>query len=335
VLETHQPFVLQRPTLETIESFAQSEEHRRALVAADIRSLVAVPLLVHERLLGAIAFVSSTDGRLYGPAEVRLAEELATRAALSIDNARLYQAARRATTARDEVLGIVAHDLRNPLNGILMATRLQGRGRGEAERRSRRPGEIIERSALRMKRLIEDLLDVTRLEAGRLSVDAAGVDAEPILSDSVHAQEGIAAAASLELRRDVSGQLPVVRADSDRLLQVFENLIGNAIKFTAPGGRVTVGASPRNGEVLFWVSDTGRGIAPEELPHLFDRFWQGRIARGQGAGLGLPIVKGIVEAHGGRIWVETSPGLGTTFRFTIPTARRPEESRPAAAAHPR
>jgi signal transduction histidine kinase len=129
----------------------------------------------------------------------------------------------------------------------------------------------------------------------------------------------LAAAASLELWSDVSSGLPDLRADRDRLLQVFENLIGNAIRFTPAGGRITVGAVPREGCVLFHVADAGPGIAAEDQPYLFDRFWQARERR-HGAGLGLPIVKGIVEAHGGRVWVESAPGSGATFLFTIPIA---------------
>jgi signal transduction histidine kinase len=125
----------------------------------------------------------------------------------------------------------------------------------------------------------------------------------------------------------VPADLPEVWADRDRLLQVFENLIGNAIKFTGSGGRVTVGAVPHEGGVQFWVHDTGAGISGEDLPHVFDRFWQARKANRRGAGLGLPIARGIVEAHGGRIWVESTSGQGSTFFFAIPAAPRAEETR--------
>jgi signal transduction histidine kinase len=129
----------------------------------------------------------------------------------------------------------------------------------------------------------------------------------------------MASSSSLELRvvldRDVS-----VWGDRDRLLQVFDNLIGNAIKFTRPGGTITVGAVSIDHEVVFWVADTGHGIAPENLPRVFDRFWQATKTGRHGAGLGLPITKGIVEAHGGRIWAESTPGKGSTFSFTIPKA---------------
>lgn len=171
-----------------------------------------------------------------------------------------------------------------------------------------------------MHSLIEDLLEVTRAEAGQLSSQPGPLPAAQVLTDAVEAQAALAAAASIELRLDLPSEVPAVWADRHRVLQIFENLLGNAIKFTKPEGVITVGAKPDKHEVLFWVRDTGSGIAADELPHLFDRFWQGRTARG-GAGLGLPIVKGIVEGHGGRIWVESTPGQGSTFSFTLPRAQ--------------
>ncbi|MDP2341798.1 MAG: PAS domain S-box protein [Deltaproteobacteria bacterium] len=327
VLETRGPLLLRNPSAEVIASFAQNEEHLRALQAAEIRSLVAVPLVAQNRLVGAIGFVSSTASRLYGPAELRVAEELARRAALSIENARLYRTARHAIQVRDDVLGIVAHDLRNPLNSILMQVGVLQRRAAEADvrsgptdPRSLRPLEAIERAATRMNRLIQDLLDVTRMEAGRLSVELAPVGPRQVIADCVEAQLGLARGAAVELHVDVAPSLPDVVGDRDRLLQVFENLIGNAIKFTRPGGRVTIGAAPTEHEVLFWVADTGTGIDADAVPHVFDRFWQARKGDRKGAGLGLPIVKGVVEAHSGRVWVESAPDRGSTFFFTIPTA---------------
>lgn len=318
VLDTRCPLLLQRPSEAQLAAFARTEEQLQTLRAANIRSLLAVPLLARDQLLGALAFVSSTASRPFGPADVRLAEGLGQRAALSIENARLFREARRATQARDEVLGVVAHDLRNPLGSILVQTAL-------LRRRTDGPGrlkaaEVIERATRRMSRLIQDLLDVTRIEAGRLSVAAERVSARQLVVDSFEAQRALAAAASLELGVDAAPELPDVWADRDRLLQVFENLIGNALKFTGRGGRVTIGAAPREREVLFWVTDTGRGITGDELPRLFDRFWQAGKAEKRGAGLGLSIVKGVVEAHGGRIWAESAPGAGSSFFFTIPTA---------------
>jgi signal transduction histidine kinase len=151
-------------------------------------------------------------------------------------------------------------------------------------------------------------------------VEFGHVRADQLVSDAVDAQKSLASAASLPLHLEVEPDLPELRGDRERLLQVFENLIGYAVKFTEPGGRIIVGAMRRDAEVLFRVSNTGEGIEAENLSHLFDRFWQKRNDGRRGAGLGLPIVKGIVEAHGGRIWVESAPGRGSTFFFTIPVA---------------
>jgi len=165
------------------------------------------------------------------------------------------------------------------------------------------------------------------MESGQLTIEAARLSARELIAAAVDMQRPLASSSSLELRVDLDGEVSDIWGDRDRLLQVFENLIGNAIKFTKAGG-ITVGATSRDHEVIFRVADTGSGIAPEHLPRVFDRFWQATSTNRQGAGLGLPITKGIVEAHGGRIWVESTPSLGTTFSFTIPEAT-PEQGRPS------
>ncbi len=190
---------------------------------------------------------------------------------------------------------------------------------------------MIERAATRMNHLIQDLLDVARMEGGRFTIEPQRVSALQTVAEVVQGQEPLATAASLELRLDLAPELPEVWADQYRLQQIFENLIGNAIKFTEAGGSITVGAAPRDGEVLFWIADTGIGISFDDLPHVFDRLWQASGAGLHGAGLGLPIVKGMVEAHRGRVWVESTPGEGTTFFFTIPTATGVSEWRPQPA----
>jgi signal transduction histidine kinase len=216
----------------------------------------------------------------------------------------------------------VAHDLRNPLATIAMQAALLRRRSQPRAGTEASSGQVIQRAAARMTRLIEDLLDVSRMEGGRLCVQPATLDPGRFLSDCVGSQRHLAQAASIDLRLESTGGLPPVRADRDRLAQVFENLIGNALKFTGSGGSITVGAEPREDEVMFFVRDSGPGIPPEHLPHVFDRFWQARRAERQGAGLGLPIAKGVVEAHGGRIWVESAPGHGASFFFTVPRGDR-------------
>jgi PAS domain S-box-containing protein len=318
--QTKGPVLVDTATPEMIASWSQNDLHRRALEAMDIGSVVAVPLLAHEKVLGVIALVKSNASERYTVDDLRVAGALAERAAAAIESGRLYRAAREAIAARDRVMGIVAHDLRNPLAAILLQASVLRRRGSEPDRRSRQPVELIERSARRMSRLIRDLLDMASIEAGTLAVECDRVAADHLIADSATAQKPLASAASLELRLDVAKDLPEVWGDRERLHQVLENLIGNAVKFTKPGGRVTVGAAAKDSAVLFWVSDTGAGIAAEHLPHVFERFWQARKDWRRGAGLGLPIVKGIVEAHRGRIWVESAAGRGTTFFFTIPIA---------------
>lgn len=159
-------------------------------------------------------------------------------------------------------------------------------------------------------------------------MDARRIVTVPLLREAFETQRSLAEAASLTLRLDTPEELPALFADPDHVLQVFENLLGNALKFTAPGREITLGAAARAGELLFYVRDTGKGIPEDQLPHLFDRFWQAnKEERKLGAGLGLAIVKGIIEAHHGRIWVESELGRGTTFFFTLPTAAPAETFR--------
>jgi signal transduction histidine kinase len=279
---------------------------------------MVIPLIANGRLLGAVSFLSVTPSRVFGPEDLRVANELAQRAALAVDNARLYRAAQRAITVRDEVLGIVAHDLRNPLATMLMQAEVLSESASAPEREVRDAGERIKRAALRMTRLIQDLLDITRLEAGQITVEQSRVPASEIAAEAIESQRTQASSGGLQLRVDLPTALPDLWADHYRLLQVFENLIGNAIKFTPRGGTITVGATSRGNDVLFRVVDTGPGISVDDQKHLFDRFWQARTARRSGAGLGLSIAKGIVEAHGGQIWFESMLGHGSTFFFSIP-----------------
>jgi PAS domain S-box-containing protein len=246
---------------------------------------------------------------------------------------RSEEALRRAVTARDQVLGVVAHDLRNPLATILMQSSALKRRGPEPERRNQRAREIISRAASRMNHLIRDLLDVAQVEAGQLKIERGRVPAGELAAEAVEMQSSLASSSGLEMRLEVAHDVHEVFGDRERLHQVLDNLIGNAIKFTRAGGRITVGAAAREAEVVFWVADTGCGISPDSLPHVFDRFWQ--VTQGSnrlGAGLGLAITKGIVEAHGGRIWVESTAGQGSTFFFTIAKATAPED-RPPASLH--
>jgi signal transduction histidine kinase len=267
--------------------------------------------------------VVSESGRGYDADDLALAELLARRAALAVENARLFLHAQEATRARDEMLAVVAHDLRNPLSTITMGASLLLEGTAEHPERTEEHQHhlaIICRSAERMNRLIEDLLDVTRMESGGIRLEPRPEAVGPLLDEGLGMLEPIASAQGLRLEREIGGELSPIRVDATRFLQVVSNLVGNAIKFTPRGGRIVIGARSRGREVHFSVSDTGPGIQPEQLPHIFGRFWQARAADRRGIGLGLSIAKGIVDAHGGQIWVESAPGEGSTFHFTVPQA---------------
>jgi PAS domain S-box-containing protein len=229
------------------------------------------------------------------------------------------EALRRAVTARDQMLRIVAHDLRNPLTSIVHSAAFAQRG-GEQEQLDKRLN-TISRAAVRMNDLIQGLLDVSLIESGQLKIERERVSASDLVRDAVEMQTPLASSSGLDIRIEVAHDGDVLWANRERLHEVLENLIGNAIKFTAAGGHITIGATSRDGDVLFSVSDTGCGIPLKDLPYVFEPFWQAVPKAGRlGAGLGLPITKGIVDAHGGRIWVESTVGRGSTFFFTIPKA---------------
>jgi PAS domain S-box-containing protein len=318
-METQRSVLLPDVPPDFVASIAQDEDHQRMLQALGPRSAMVVPLVARGRALGVMVFVRSTTRRRYDPKDLGIADDLARHAAFAVDNAHLYRAAQRAIRDRDEILGVVAHDLRTPLHAIALAANLLSMGGPPDERDPARSklGRIV-RSTEQMNRLIDDLLDVTRIEAGRLSVMPAPHAAGELVAEAADAAGGAVSAASLALETAVEEGLPTILVDPDRILQVFSNLISNAIKFTASGGRVRIGAAREGAGVRFWVSDTGAGIAQESLRHIFDRFWQASARDRRGAGLGLPICKGIVEAHGGKLWAESDPGRGSTFTFRLP-----------------
>jgi signal transduction histidine kinase len=171
-----------------------------------------------------------------------------------------------------------------------------------------------------MNTLIEYLLDGARAEQGGLAVSCRAIAPAPLLVEAADSQRSLASELGLELRLDVEEALPEIWGDPERLLQVITNLTSNALKFTPRGGTITIGGCRRGDDVVFRVEDTGRGIAEALLPHVFDRFWQANPDDRRGAGLGLSIVKSIVERHRGTVSVESTPGVGTTFRFTVPIA---------------
>jgi PAS domain S-box-containing protein len=283
---------------------------------------LVLPLTARGQLLGVIGLYR--EKAFYDEQDVFLAEEIARRAALAIDNARLHDLVHVGIRARDDMIGIVSHDLRNPVNAVKMLTGVMlDRERDEPlSSEMVEYATIIRQAAEQMDALIRDLLDVTRVEAGRLKVDARVEDTEELLSDALRTLAPVAGQKAMKLRLNSPDDLPPVLADRERIAQALSNLVGNAIKFSPAGSEVLVRVEVLEGEVLFSVTDRGMGMTTEQLLHAFDRFWQSSRTDRQGAGLGLAITKGIIEAHHGRIWAESQPGNGSTFHFTLPIARQ-------------
>jgi len=283
------------------------------------RSVMAVPLVSRGEVLGVIA-AAAAQGLTFEEADALFAAELARNGSLAIDNARLYFDSQQAVRSREEVLAVVSHDLRNPLNAVSLAASLL-RSSDTISAEEREQLEIMAVSVERMRRLVEDLLDVTRLEGGkRLPLERSRLDAEALLRETYELFKVQTEAAGIELRHEVPRNLPQLWGDRHRILQVLSNLVGNAMKFTPAGGSITIRAAQHGGMLQLSVSDTGSGIPQEHLKDIFNTYWQAKRTERLGAGLGLPIAKGVVEAHGGRIWVESNPERGATFHFTIPVA---------------
>jgi len=293
-------------------------DRSRALGA---RSVLVVPLRAGGRAIGALSLVRSAT--MHSADDVSVAGQFGSSAALALENTRLYQEARQAVRERDELMAIVSHDLRNPVNAIVMLT---GALMAQSDAGAPIPVELDQLQAVRSAArqadgLIQDLQDVSRITAGRLPVNARLVSVADLVTETTELFEPTAEATELTLTCELPPDLPRVLADVSRIQQVLSNLLVNAIKFTPPGGSVFVTAreEPTQCRVRISVRDTGPGIAREDVPRLFDRYWQAPRLLRAGSGLGLFIAKGIVEAHGGHIEVDTATGIGTTMSFTLPT----------------
>lgn len=325
-MDTREPVLVEHvdPSLAGI---ARNDEHARILRGLGMEAVLCVPLAVRDTVIGAIELVMAGSGRRWDAAMTGVARELASRAALAVENTRLYSAARGAIRAREDVLHVVSHDLGNSLSAIIVTTTVllrtlpEDEGSGEMRKRI----SSIRDLSRRMQRLRQDLLDVASIESGRLAIEWDSFDPGALASQAADDFAGLAGEKEVTVERDITDGLPVLAGDRERILQVLANLLGNAVKFTPQGGRVGVCVRGEEDEMRFEVWDTGPGIAPDDLGHVFDRFWKVRAANRHGAGLGLAIAKGIVEAHDGRIWAESTQGEGSTFVFTLPVHEGLEE----------
>jgi PAS domain S-box-containing protein len=288
-------------------------------LALGAHSMVSLPLSAGGVTYGALTIVAIDPHCMLTPDQLALADKLAALASITIENAHLYGLAQNANRARDEILGVVSHDLRNPLSAIAMCARVldENPPADAAERKTMLT--TIRESTEWMNRLIEDLLDVANLEQGQMSLKMQEQEPAQLVLQALHMFEIEAGQQGIAIDVRLPTNLPPIDADAARIVQVLGNLIRNAIKFTPRGGRVVVGVTPRDGGALFSVSDTGPGIPAENQARVFERYWAASNgAQTHGSGLGLSIAKGIVEAHGGRISLHSDPGQGATFSFSVP-----------------
>ena len=320
VIRTGRPEVYARVDEEDLAGLGLAARHRDIVRDLGCRSVLVAPLVARGRALGAITFVSATLLRTYGEEELALAVSLVERAALALDNARLYDESREALRRRDEFLAMLAHELRNPLGPILTAARLMGL-RGLPDKTLEGQRATIERQGLHLSRLLDDLLDLSRVTHGKIDLRKQPVDVEAVLRDALQA-------AGLEQgRRQVvttvveCGPL-VVEGDPTRLVQVLGNLLKNAARYTPAGGRIQVRAAREGEEAVVRVTDTGQGIPEEMLTRVFEPFVQVNpdLARSEGGlGIGLTLVRTMVELHGGRVTARSEGlGKGSTFEVRLP-----------------
>lgn len=229
-----------------------------------------------------------------------------------------HDVAREAVARRDEVIGIVAHDLRNPLAAIAMKAAVAETMTPSPELRARI--ESIENVTMRMEYLVRTMLDVVDIESGRFELDRTPCQVRPIVDTTLGLFEDVALAKHVALDAAIASPLPAVDADRDRVIQVLTNLVGNALRVTPQHGRITIAAHAADGSVRIDVTDTGPGIAAEDVPHVFERYWKGTAPGYKGMGLSLYLSQRVIEAHGGRLRVESEPNRRTTFSFTLPVA---------------
>jgi PAS domain S-box-containing protein len=319
VIQTRKAQLIPEVTDQAVRENTSDDEHYNLVRQLDPKSAMLAPLILGDEILGVMAFLVS-GARPYDADDLTFAEEIARHAAIAIHNARLYTDAQNAIRARDEVFRMVSHDLRNPMSNIQLSANLLATASLPDEGR---PGvlQMIDRAARRMNRLIEDLVTIGRIQEGReipLKIDR--VDPAAITDELYAAVGSQAQAKAIDLRCNRLETIAVIKADRDRIFQVLINLLDNAIKFTPEGGNIILSCEVRDGEVQFAVKDTGPGISSKDVLKMFDPFWQAKPGAHFGSGLGLTIAKAIVEQHNGRIWVDSTPGAGTTVFFTIPLA---------------
>jgi len=300
---------------------------RNTLLQIGLRALLAVPLIAEDQLVGALIVMRKRAGT-FAAEEVALLQTFATQSALAIQNARLFREiadkSRQLEVAsqhKSEFLANMSHELRTPLNAIIgFSEVLTDRMFGELNEKQEEYLKDIYASGTHLLSLINDILDLSKIEAGRMELELTDFDIPTALDNAIVLVRERAARHGISLHKSIDERLGQIQADERKVRQVVLNLLSNAIKFTPEGGRIEVLAAPKDGAVEVSVSDTGVGIAPEDQETVFEEFRQvGTAAKKvEGTGLGLTLCRKFVELHGGRIWVKSEVGVGSTFTFSLP-----------------
>ena len=307
---------------------SRDDEHRETLLSIGLRCFISVPMTSHGATFGVITFLGTNVRSRFEPSDVALAEELARRVALAVENARLYRSAQEANRAKDEFLANLSHELRTPLTAILGWVHLLQLG--DLEPAQLTLGlQTIRQSGEAQARLVDELLDVSRIITGKLHISPASIVLADVVNGAVAAIRPTVDAKRQRIEVDIRDPEAHVLGDASRLQQVFWNLLSNAVKFTPPGGIVRVSLTSDGENVVAQVADTGEGIAAEFLPQVFERFRQAATGGRSrpGLGLGLAIAKELVEMHGGSIAAQ-SGGRGAGSSFTVTLPRHAEEAKP-------
>ena len=298
--------------------------------AVGARSLIGVPLRAEQGVIGAFILVRA-EVRPFSERELRLAETFADQATIAMQNVHLFDEIKRksreleaANRHKSEFLANMSHELRTPLNAIIGFSEVLGQGMfGDVNAKQREYLEDILSSGKHLLTLINDILDLSKIEAGRMELDLSSVSLPMALDSGLTIVRERAARHSIKLDATIPSDLPSIQADERKVKQILFNLLSNAVKFTPDGGRVEVRVAREDGHVRVDVRDNGIGIAPEDQPRVFEEFQQvGRERSREGTGLGLTLTKRFVELHGGRIWLESEVGKGSTFSFTLPIERK-------------
>ncbi|MBD2312784.1 PAS domain S-box protein [Desertifilum sp. FACHB-1129] len=322
VLKSGKTKLVTRIEDEWIQAIASSPEHLEFMRQSQLQSLITVPLIARTRTLGTLTLCTTAEsGRFYQNSDLLLAEELAYRIALAIDNSQLYQQAQEANRIKDEFLAVLSHELRSPLNPILGWSKLLLTRKFDEQAR-RRALETIERNAKLQTQLIEDLLDVSRILRGKMVLTTSAVDLKTTIEAALDTVQLAAGVKSLQIHTALDPDVGLVSGDANRLQQIVWNLLSNAVKFTPDRGSIEVRLEKVDNCAQIQVQDTGKGIKPEFLPHVFEYFRQADSTTTRkfgGLGLGLAIVRNLVELHGGSIFADSlGEGLGATFTVRLP-----------------